>query len=109
MVKIVVQTGDIFDRPVIDSFLTAMPVRWEKLIDTIVVYGNPDDTLRIEYNGGKQVSIHSPHNYAGTQQEAIEELAIGLFAVEEMGHIPEKLSNSRRREYRAKWHDQADQ
>ena len=106
--KIVVQNGNNLGKPELDRFVESMPGQWRKLFNTIVVYGSREDDLKITHNKKEsQLSIHSPISYKGTAAEALEEIAICLGALHDIGHIPTKLSSSRRETYLNMWREQS--
>ena len=104
--KIVVQTGDHVGRAELEYFVSKIPSAWRRLFETIVVYGSREEDSRISYHEKeKQLGVHVPSAYKGTTEDLLEEMAISLAAVNDMGHVPDRLPSSRVKEYKAMWAD----
>lgn len=106
MAKVVIQTGDILDRPAIDEFFQVMPESWFSFVSSIIVMGSREDEIRVSYyDASKQIGIHCPSNRKKTKHDALEELAVSLFCIAELRRIPKRISPSKRREYAARWQE----
>ncbi len=104
--KIVIQTGNHVGRDDLDYFISTIPSEWKALLGTIVVYGSNEEMLQITYHKKERLlGIHCSSSYSGSKFDVLEEAAIGLAAVCDLGYVPGKLSSSRRKEYKALWVD----
>lgn len=104
--KIVVQTGDHVGREELEYFVSKIPSAWRYFFETIVVYGSREEDSRISYHKKEKVlGVHVPNTYKGTSEDLLEEMAISVAALNDMGHVPDRLPTSRVNEYKAMWAD----
>jgi len=104
--KIVVQTGDHVSREDLEYFASKIPSAWRRFFETIVVYGSREKDSKISYHEKEKVlGVHVPSAYKGTSEDLLEEMAISLAALSDMGHVPDRLPTSRVKEYKAMWAD----
>ncbi len=102
--KIVIQTGEIVTRQDVDAFIVAISPALRSLVDTVSVLLSLDENIRVTYHAKERtLSLHSPKNGRYTADEAIDALATALLAVDEFGHIPDKISASRLSAYQYEW------
>ncbi|MCP4486014.1 MAG: hypothetical protein GY820_01625 [Gammaproteobacteria bacterium] len=102
--QIVIQQGHVINREDIEFFLERAPASWTKAIKSFIVYVAIDEPFCIKYYAKKKVlGIHISKKYRGTTSEAIEEIAVASQAIEELGHLPEKLAKARETYFRQNW------
>ena len=102
--KIVVQNGNNVGKIELEKFVSTIPSAWKKLFSTIVVYGSRSGSLEITHHEKEGVlGIHCPDSYKGDSVETLNEVAICLGAINVHGHIPSKISSTRRKDYLAEW------
>ena len=102
--KIVVQQGEVINRKDIESFLKVVPKQWTSAVDGLTIYVSLDEPFQISYyNKEKILGVHISSKYNGKTSEALENIAIALQAINEIGHFPNKLSKSLEKDYRARW------
>ncbi len=102
--KIVIQQGHVINREDIELFLDKAPKAWSKPINSFTIYTSVQEPFRISYHPkDKVMGIHISEKFKGTSSEAIEEIAIASQAIEEFGHLPEKLSKARKTHFRQQW------
>jgi hypothetical protein len=105
-VKIVIQNGNNVGKQELELFVATIPSAWRKLFSTVVVYDSREESMKVTHHEKEGVlGIHCPDKYKGTSNETLEEVAVNLAALHDLGHIPAKLSASRRKEYLNTWHD----
>ncbi len=94
--KIVIQHGYVVKREHIEEFISRAPNSWCKAFETIIVYTEIKEPIRITYHAKERVlGVHLSKKYKGTPSEAIEEIAVASQAIEELGHMPDKLAKSK--------------
>ncbi len=104
--KIVIQTGEHIGRKELEYFISIIPITWKNYFETIVVYGSREKDLKITYyQKNKALGVHCPSKFQGSSNDILKELAIGLVSIQELDHIPDKLSSSKRNEYINIWED----
>lgn len=104
LVKIVIQNGNNIGKHDLQRFADEIPAAWRKHFRTVVVYGSQEDSLKVTHHQKEGVlGIHCPISYKGSSFETLEEVAIHLAALNDIGHIPKKLSPSKRDYYAAQW------
>ena len=102
--KIVVQTGEHIGRKEIEYFISKSPSAWKCYFETIVIFGSREEDLRISFNEKeKALGVHTPSSYKGTSSDILEEMAVSLVAIKNIGRLPKKLSPSKRTEYKEQW------
>jgi len=102
--KIVIQQGQVINREDIEIFLEKAPKSWSKSFSTFTIYTSVKEPFRISYHPKERVmGIHISKEFKGTNSEAIEKIAIASQAIEEFGHLPEKLSKARETHFRQQW------
>jgi len=90
----------------LEYFVSKIPSVWRRFFETIVVYGSREEDSRISYHEKeKLLGVHVPSAYKGTTEDLLEEIAISLAAINDLGHVPGRLPSSRVEEYRAMWAD----
>ena len=103
--KIVIQNGNNVGKQDIQRFADEIPSAWRKHFNTVVVYASLEDSLKITHHQKEGVlGIHCPASYKGSSAETLEEVAIHLAALNDIGHIPNKLSPTKRDYYASQWH-----
>ena len=101
--KVVVQTGHLVGRSEIEYFLSRMPAALLRHLDTIVVYASREGSVVVNFSGGT-LGVHCPNVSSDVSAEAVvDEMAVSLLALNDLGHIPERISPSRRERYLARW------
>lgn len=104
--KLVVQNEEMLTRKDLELFLERLPFAWKAGIDKIVVYVSAGDQLLCSFHKKEcTFGIHIPADYSGNTSELFGEVAVTLQAIQNYGHIPDKLLASQIREYLSKWHD----
>lgn len=104
--KILVQNGKIVNKKDLELFIEGLPFAWRAGIEKIVVYVSAGDQLLFSFHKKEcTFGVHMPSEYSGSNSEVLEEIAVTLQAIQNYGHIPDKLPASQIRGYRRRWHD----
>ncbi len=102
--KIIIQQGHVINREDIELFLAKAPKSWSKPFSTFTIYTSVKEHFHISYHPKERVmGIHISNEFKGTNSEAIEEIAIASQAIEEFGHLPDRLSKARETHFRQQW------
>ena len=102
--QIVIQQGHVINREDVESFIERAPKPWTKAIRSFIVYTAMKDPFCIKYYAKEQVlGIHISRKFKGTKSEAIEQIAVASQAINELGHLPEKLTKARETHFRQQW------
>ena len=102
--KIVMQHGHVVDRKDIEFFVEKAPSAWTKAFRSIIVYTAVKEPFKITYHSKEKVlGIHISRKYSGSASEAIEEIAVASQAIEDHGHLPNKLAKQRDMQFRQRW------
>jgi len=103
--KIVVQRGDLVNKEDIDEMLHKLPSNVGHLVDRIVVHASHDTEVMFNFHEKeKTFEIDSPVSYSGTKKSFLEEVAIHLLIIVDVGYIPRKITDQTRIEYSDKWY-----
>lgn len=103
--KLIVQNEEVLTRKGLELFLERLPFAWKAGIDKIVVYGSAGDQVLCSFHKKDcAFGIHIPTDYSGNISDVLGEVAVTLQAIQNYGHIPDKLPTSQIREYRSRWH-----
>lgn len=104
--KIVMQHGHTIDREDINNFLKTIPSSWSKAFDSIVVYSSIKELFTISFHPKERIlGVHISEKYLGSPIEVIEEIAVASQVIQELGHLPRKLSKQKRSHYIQQWRE----
>jgi hypothetical protein len=102
--KLVVQNEEVLTRKDLELFLERLPFAWKAGIDKIVVFESTGAQVLCSFHKKDcALGIHIPTEYSGSTSEVLREVAVTIQAIQNYGHIPEKLPVSQIREYRSRW------
>jgi hypothetical protein len=102
--KIVMQHGHVVKRQDIEGFIEQAPNSWCKAFESIIIYTEINKPIRITFHPKEKVlGVHVSRKYDGTAIEVVEEVAVAAQAIEELGHLPNKLAKSKDLQFRQQW------
>lgn len=102
--KIVIQSGQTIKRQDVDAFVAALPASLKEHIDHVNVLVSLNDEIEVSYHAKERtLALHCPKQGQNSPRDAITALAVGLLAVDDFGHIPERISKSRLKAYQDAW------
>lgn len=102
--KTVVQTGNPLSHTGLKSFLAELPSTWLKSIKGVSILTSMKPVVEITFHKKeKMLTAHVPSDSALSKEELLEDIAIALQSVQNIGHIPTKLSKSQKEAYVTNW------